>query len=447
MMDLMQAANLLSFSTEYVIILYFFSPLERQGGSGRWLGLLCLAFFAVLYFPLLPRTFYSGLADHAVSTLMMHGCRLLCYWAAVFGYLWFSKAVKPSVCLYLAGYYCCFSTVCRNLSAIAAYICGTLPSLAKHAELYHVAMTAAVLAIEFFCVYLTHCFVPMENIRSVGRVRVGLILMANFLLLYFKYSVFTLQSVTGYSARLSDILFYPLCAMGSVLAFLILFESFQAGQERQKKLELEQMAQRFELRYVKRSTQAQADIRRIHHDMKNHLLAIRGMERHSQVSGYVDSLLHELADYDACVSTGLPTLDPFLSEKLYQARLEQVQFNVCLDLQRLDFIAYTDLISIFGNAMDNALEAVRALPAGAERVILLKSRWIAGEVILYFGNPYAGEVRREGTRFLTVKADQTKHGIGLNSITKAVERYGGSVNVKVDEEEKWFGLTILIPLP
>lgn len=169
------------------------------------------------------------------------------------------------------------------------------------------------------------------------------------------------------------------------------------------------------------------------------------MERHSQVSGYVDSLLHELADYDACVSTGLPTLDPFLSEKLYQAKLEQVQFNVCLDLRMLNFVAYTDLISIFGNAVDNALEAVRKLPPGTERTILLKSSCFANAVILRFGNPYAGKLCKEGNQLLTGKTDQAQHGIGLKSITRAVERYGGSVDVDASKEEKWFELTTMIP--
>lgn len=307
-------------------------------------------------------------------------------------------------------------------------------------------MTAAVLALEFMAAALVHRFVRLEQIRTAGATRGGLVVMTNLLVLYFKYSTITLQSAEGHSARLGDALFYPLCAMGSVLAFLVLFESFQAGQERQKSMEMERLSQQFEQRYVKRSTQAQADIRRIHHDMKNHLLAIRGIDRHKEVTDYVDNLLQNLSDYDTCVSTGLPALDAFLSEKLYQAKLERVQFNVCLDLRVLDFIAYADLISIFGNAVDNALEAVRELPPEAERIIMLKNSRFANSVILRFGNPYTGKLNREGNRLLTGKADRAQHGIGLNSIARVAERYGGTVDVEADEEEKWFQLTILIPI-
>lgn len=439
------AVNLLSFCAEYTLVLYFFAPLESRGGRRWWLGYLCLALVAALYFQ--PEALAAGAETYSASNLFTQGGRHLFYWAAVAGYLWFTKSLPPPVCMYLAGFYTPFYTVGRGLGAMGGYLCRTLPALAEQEVLHRLWVTAAVLALEFLAAVLVHRFLHLENIRSVGRTRCGLVLMTNFLVLYFKYSLITLQSAEDYAVRLGDALFYPICAMGSVLAFLILFETFQAGQERQKVLEVEQLAQRFELRYVKRSTQAQADIKRVHHDMKNHLLAIRGLDHHQEVSAYVDGLLHEMADYDSCVSTGLPALDAFLSEKLCQARLEQVQFNVCLDLRELDFIAYADLISLFGNAVDNALEAVRSLPPEAERVILLKSSRFANAVILSFGNPYAGELRREGNRFLTSKGDRSRHGIGLSSITRAVERYGGSVDAVVGTEENWFELTILIPLP
>lgn len=444
-MDIRLGVNALSFCAQYMVVLYFFALLEERGGRRKWLGHLCLALVAPLYFQ--PNILAEGAEAYSVSNLFVQGVRLLLYWAVVSGYLWLSKTVSTPVCLYLGGFYTSFYTVGRGLTAMGGYLCRSLPALARREVAYRLWMTVAVLALEFLAAALVRHFVRLERISTVGRARGGLVVMTNFLVLYFKYSVITLQSAEGYSVRLGDVLFYPLCAMGSVLAFLIIFESFLAGQERQKALEVEQMAHQFELRYVKRSTQAQADIKRIHHDMKNHLLAIRGMDQRKAVSTYVDGLLSELADYDACVSTGLPALDAFLSEKLCQARLEHVQFNVCLDLRELDFIAYTDLISIFGNAVDNSLEAVQDLPPEAERVILLKSSRFANAVILCFGNPYAGELRREGPRLLTSKTDQAQHGIGLNSITRAVERYGGSVDVEASKVENWFELTILIPLP
>lgn len=445
-LDLRLAVNLFSFGTEYGIVLYLFGQLETRSGWRRWLGLFSLAVVVVLYLPMQPGTAFAGAEDYSTTNLLVQGFRLTLYWAAVSGYLWLSKTAQPSVCLYLAGFYTSFYIAGRGLSAMGSYLCQTIPALAAHEIFHRIWMTVAVLALEFFAAVLVRRLVHPAQICAVGRTRAGLIIMTNFLVLYFKYSVITLQSAEGYAIRLGDMLFYPLCAMGSVLAFLILFESFMASQERQKAMEVDRLARQFELRYAKRSAQAQTDIKRIHHDMKNHLLAIRNLDQHKDVSAYVNTLLNDLADYDACVTTGLPDLDAFLSEKLSQAKLEQIEFTVCLDLKDLVFIAYVDLISIFGNAIDNALEAVRKLPQETERTILLKSSRFANAVILRVGNPYTGELRREGKHLLTRKADTQSHGIGLKSIANAVERYHGSVDVQIDEKEKWFELTILISL-
>jgi sensor histidine kinase regulating citrate/malate metabolism len=37
------------------------------------------------------------------------------------------------------------------------------------------------------------------------------------------------------------------------------------------------------------------------------------------------------------------------------------------------------------------------------------------------------------------------HGIGISSIRNAVSRYGGSVSVKVDNDNKLFALVVMLP--
>lgn len=229
-MDVRLGVNALSFCVQYAVVLYFFASLEGRGGRRKWLGYLCLACVAPLYFQ--PNVFAGEAEAYSVSNLFVQGLRLLLYWAAVSGYLWLSKTASTPVCLYLGGFYTSFYTVGRGMTAMGGYLCRSLPALARREVAHRLWMTAAVLALEFLVAALVRHFVRLEQIRTVGRVRGGLIVMTNFLVLYFKYSVITLQSAEGYSVRLGDVLFYPLCAMGSVLAFLIIFESFLAGQER-----------------------------------------------------------------------------------------------------------------------------------------------------------------------------------------------------------------------
>ena len=435
----------MSFCAEYTVVLYFFSPLKDRQEKSCWLGYLCLASVAVLYF--LPEARASAAEDYSTINLLIQGVRLALYWIAVAGCLWFVKDVSPAVCIYLAAFYTPFYAAARGLNAMLRYVQLNMSVFGKNPDFHRLWMAVAVLVLEFFAAFLVHRLLWLEQIQKIGKDRIGLVLLVNFLMLYFKYSGITLQTAEGQIFRLGDAIFYPMCAMIGILVMLILFESLQASQAARYALEMDQLMQGYELQSVKRAMQFQNDINRIHHDMKNHLLAIRDLgQQRVEVSTYVDALLDDMAGYETIVSTGLPAMDAFLSEKLYRAQLEQIQYNVCLDLSGLDFVSHVDLISIFGNALDNALEAVRKLPE-EKRIVFLKSSQFANTLLLRFSNPYAGELRRENGRLFTSKTNPEWHGIGLSSITKAVSRYHGSVDTQINERDRQFDLTILIPLP
>lgn len=247
--------NLLSFCAEHAVVLYFFSPLEDKQEKCRWLGYLCLAAVAVLYF--LPETTASAAEDYSTANLLIQGACLAFYWTTVAGWLWFIKDVSPAVCMYLAAFYTPFYTAARGLNAKLRYMQLNMPMFGNNPIFHRLWMAAAVLLLEFFAAFIVHRFLRLEQIRKVGKDRIGLVLLVNFLILYFKYSVITLQTAEGQTFRLGDAIFCPLCAMIGILAMLVLFESLQAAQEARYALEVEQLTQSYELHSVKRAMQFQ----------------------------------------------------------------------------------------------------------------------------------------------------------------------------------------------
>ena len=437
--------KLLSFCVEYSIVIFFFSPISQREIGKRWPGYLCLAGIVCLY--LFPLSAFDTPMDYSAGSFFELIIRFTVYWIAVMCYLHFTKEKTLPACMYLALFYMPFYNTARGLSAMLRYVRLITPAFMADLVFHQYWMSIAVLALEFLAAFLVHRFIRLEQIQEIRIDRIALTLMVNFLVLYFKYSTSSLQREENYSIRFGDAVFYPLCAMLGLLTFLILFESLQLERENLRALELERLAQGYEMQNAKRTLQVQEDIRRLHHDMKNHLLAIRDLERDKgEASAYVDALLGDMADYEDSVSTGLPAMDAFLSEKVYRARLEHIDCDVCLDLSPLGFVSQVDLISIFGNAVDNALEAVRKLPEG-DRAIFLKSSRFANTVLLRFSNPYAGEIRRGNGRLLTGKDDPTMHGIGLGSIEKAAAHYQGNVDIQVDEAARQFSLVVMIPIP
>ena len=210
-----------------------------------------------------------------------------------------------------------------------------------------------------------------------------------------------------------------------------------------EKLELDS-----ELANARRVRQANSDVRRLYHDLKNHLLAIQNLAGdQKELRTYVDSLMPELENYGRQLQTGNEIVDALLSEKMRATANLGIHFHVQMDLRPLSFMQSVDLVSLFGNAIDNAIEAVSSCPDAESRYVYLKSRTQEDMLFLRVENPYTGERSRLAGKLPTGKAQKEYHGIGLDSIEKAVQKYGGMINVEFDNQEKWFILNVMIPLP
>ena len=101
-----------------------------------------------------------------------------------------------------------------------------------------------------------------------------------------------------------------------------------------------------------------------------------------------------------------------------------------------------DLYTLFGNALDNAIEGVRKLPAD-QRCISLLLHKKAGLIFIQFENPYQDDIRMENGIPRTSKHDRNYHGFGIKSIIHTAEKYGGFVTIET--EYKIFLLRLTIP--
>ena len=97
----------------------------------------------------------------------------------------------------------------------------------------------------------------------------------------------------------------------------------------------------------------------------------------------------------------------------------------------LGFMAPADLYALFGNALDNAIEAVSELGDPARRSISLVVRRAMGGVSIHVENYYAGERRFSADGMPeTTKADRSSHGFGTRSMRQIAERYDGSFSAE-----------------
>ena len=99
---------------------------------------------------------------------------------------------------------------------------------------------------------------------------------------------------------------------------------------------------------------AEADdsIRRLHHDIRNHLNAIKAMSGdNSAINEYLEALSDEMSESESLVRTGNRFIDSLLRIKLLTAREKQIRMTVYADFSSCDFIEKIDITSIVLSAI------------------------------------------------------------------------------------------------
>lgn len=185
-------------------------------------------------------------------------------------------------------------------------------------------------------------------------------------------------------------------------------------------------------------------INRKYHDLKNQIRVLREEPDAKKKGEYLDEIESGLRKYEAENKTGNSVLDTILTEKSLQFLKYGIQMTVVADGSSLEEIHVMDLCTIFGNALDNALEYEMQIPDQGKRLIRLNVMTKKGFISILAENYFEGTLEmREGLP-VTTKADRRYHGYGMKSIRYTVEKYGGHMEAGV--EDGWFRLRILIPI-
>lgn len=174
------------------------------------------------------------------------------------------------------------------------------------------------------------------------------------------------------------------------------------------------------------------------HDLK-HRLSKEGLteEEKKEVESAVKA-------YDSSFKTGNTALDVVLTRKNFACRENGIELTCAAQGDSLGFMSEADVYSLFGNILDNAIEASEKLEDKGKRVISLSIRKNGYFVSIHAENYFAGKLNFSGGLPQTTKKDAGLHGYGLKSIGMLVDKYGGSM--KVGTKEDRFFLDIMLTL-
>ena len=181
------------------------------------------------------------------------------------------------------------------------------------------------------------------------------------------------------------------------------------------------------------------------HDIKHQIRSLR--DGGAVVDAAVlDELSRKVDVYDSVVKSGNDALDTILTEKSLVCQQRHITLSCIADGSAVGFMGSVDLYSLFGNALDNAIEASSSIENPERRSISLIVQRIGDMASIHVENLFDGELRLgEDGLPLTSKGDLINHGFGMRSMRQIVESYGGTFATRVDGDA--FMLDALIPLP
>ncbi|WP_304341221.1 sensor histidine kinase [Metaclostridioides mangenotii] len=186
-------------------------------------------------------------------------------------------------------------------------------------------------------------------------------------------------------------------------------------------------------------------VRQLYHDMKNHLVCISQLCDNDDSKIYLKNLNFELNKLDKTFDTGNRVLNIILSEKKSRCIENGINLNTYVDFSRSDFIEMSDVNTIFGNLLDNAIQACNMiknndLPKKIDLRVFNKK----GFCIIDITNTKVNQIVKKKNKIFTTKEDDFLHGIGIKNIETAVKKYNGELTI--DYSDKYFKVTIIIPI-
>lgn len=206
--------------------------------------------------------------------------------------------------------------------------------------------------------------------------------------------------------------------------------------------ELEQQA-KLQYEYYLAQTRKQEQTMRILHDVDKHIRAIENLhtsERHNTAGEYAAQIGEILKPLIPTDYTDNPILNILLSDKETLTKEKGAAFRIQLSHVSLSFLQPIDVTTIFGNLLDNALEAVEK--AAGERFISLKISSYHKMVVARMENSSPDVVWKNG---MPLSAKGASHGLGLLNVQNAVKKYDG--DLKLRQEDGRFIVEIFLSRP
>ena len=299
------------------------------------------------------------------------------------------------------------------------------------ANCIYIISTVAIYTLLFF-IFSFH-----QDPRDYAKLQRGIIIISSLIL--FVICIFVIQFFEFYRSEVSFhyyVLFVILDTTCCISIYLIQKISYTSAKNAIETEIFKNHINQYE------SMQNVIEVMNIRiHDLKHQLHKI---EKENSASPEAIMQLNEtISKYKSFSRCGNDVIDAILTEKNIKFEKESIIFTYFLNGKLFDNFSTLDIHSIFGNALDNAIEFLITLPK-ENRFLTIRSFEKGNIAKVSFENTYIGKPKFNKQGLLdTTKDNSMYHGFGLKSIKSIMKKYNGSMSITI--EDNTFKLQLLFP--
>lgn len=243
------------------------------------------------------------------------------------------------------------------------------------------------------------------------------------------------------------LLLFSLICLFLLLSVILLFVSYQSTVQKENTIRfLQSEADRIETdqRYYSVLEKQNENLRIYAHDMKKHLNAIRALNQDAQIDSYLDQMSERLREYSQIGNSGNRMLDVICSKYAAECETKHIELHTDFRTANFSYIEDYDLVTVFGNLLDNAVEAAEK---AEERYITVKTAQKNHYDVVVIQNSCAVPPQAENRELQTTKERRELHGLGLKSVSGVLQKYGGDYDWSFDSTKMQFCVTVMLPPP
>ena len=276
-------------------------------------------------------------------------------------------------------------------------------------------------------------------------------------------------NASKFSIFYSVILFFTLVVLLFVIAYLpqnaaiiaiimilginiftfYLHDTLSAAYEDKLKSALHAQEKEYYFTQCQLMQESEENIKTIRHDMKLHLATAMDFTANGkapEATQYLKKLLGDVEKKEIYSNTNNTAFDSIINYKLNDAKQENIKLEIRILVPPALNIEVADIVTVLGNLLDNALDAVAKVE---DKIIKLDIEYSKESLFIQVDNTFDGEVKfakgKDGvSEAIATRKNSNSHGYGLKNIRKAIEKYNGHVDISYGDNVFSVGVLLYV---